>query len=394
MHKELFLNVKYKKIYIFFLFLIFLFIILIGFKIYLANERKAKEKPLDLSKISAESEKSPELIKREEIVNERIEKTEAIAIKNEEFLIKQKSKEKIEFILPVTYQLSIEDCEKIIDGQFKRDCQTYFQIRAAVKAQDISVCAQLKNEWEDACRYEVAAVKSDNQNLCADIKDELLHDKCLLGIAISQNDPMVCPRLYAGVESCKDKVRSINNEFGDSILNCAVIKKAEYFLMCVNGNSDDCALLGDEYLVNRCISWRFFGTIIASGAKEDCIALPLEEFRKTCESYFDNNKKFIDTDGDGVNDNQELFCDTNPLVYGEDAKINLQYEERWSAVLENIYYKTQGRLSDLALDTDDDGLRDYEEKEVYKTDFNNPDTDGDGHKDGAEVKNGYDPLAI
>jgi hypothetical protein len=29
---------------------------------------------------------------------------------------------------------------------------------------------------------------------------------------------------------------------------------------------------------------------------------------------------------------------------------------------------------------------------IYKTDPLNPDTDGDGYKDGAEVINGYDPL--
>lgn len=42
-------------------------------------------------------------------------------------------------------------------------------------------------------------------------------------------------------------------------------------------------------------------------------------------------------------------------------------------------------------DLDMDGLTDYME-EFYGTDKNNPDTDGDGYKDGEEVKNGYDPA--
>ncbi|MDO8512843.1 MAG: hypothetical protein Q7S57_06245 [bacterium] len=42
-------------------------------------------------------------------------------------------------------------------------------------------------------------------------------------------------------------------------------------------------------------------------------------------------------------------------------------------------------------DTDNDGLPDTVEA-IYKTDTNNPDTDGDSYKDGEEVKNGYDPL--
>ena len=44
-----------------------------------------------------------------------------------------------------------------------------------------------------------------------------------------------------------------------------------------------------------------------------------------------------------------------------------------------------------ALDSDNDGLTDAEEK-IYGTDPHNPDTDGDGYLDGAEVKAGYNPL--
>ncbi len=43
------------------------------------------------------------------------------------------------------------------------------------------------------------------------------------------------------------------------------------------------------------------------------------------------------------------------------------------------------------LDSDQDGLSD-EEEIAYGTDPNNRDTDGDGYSDGAEVKSGYDPL--
>lgn len=42
-------------------------------------------------------------------------------------------------------------------------------------------------------------------------------------------------------------------------------------------------------------------------------------------------------------------------------------------------------------DSDDDGLFDREEVEVYDTDPLNPDTDGDGYTDGAEVGNNYNP---
>ncbi len=45
-----------------------------------------------------------------------------------------------------------------------------------------------------------------------------------------------------------------------------------------------------------------------------------------------------------------------------------------------------------AEDSDNDGLSDDDELNIYLTDPNNPDTDNDGYEDGYEVVNGYDPL--
>ncbi len=47
--------------------------------------------------------------------------------------------------------------------------------------------------------------------------------------------------------------------------------------------------------------------------------------------------------------------------------------------------------ANLFLDSDQDGISDEEEK-TYGTNPNNPDTDGDGYTDGAEIKSGYDPI--
>jgi hypothetical protein len=44
-----------------------------------------------------------------------------------------------------------------------------------------------------------------------------------------------------------------------------------------------------------------------------------------------------------------------------------------------------------ATDTDNDRVSDDDEKNVYYTDFNNPDTDGDGFSDYIEIRNGYSP---
>src|SRR3989344_2059603 len=48
--------------------------------------------------------------------------------------------------------------------------------------------------------------------------------------------------------------------------------------------------------------------------------------------------------------------------------------------------------SDPDKDSDNDGLKDWQEIQVYKPDPCKPDTDGDGYLDGEEVASGYDPV--
>ncbi len=71
-----------------------------------------------------------------------------------------------------------------------------------------------------------------------------------------------------------------------------------------------------------------------------------------------NGNEIIDSDGDGLSDDQESAFGTDPLK----------------------------------LDSDQDGLTDQEEVIMYKTDPLNPDTDNDTYLDGEEVMNGFNPL--
>lgn len=57
----------------------------------------------------------------------------------------------------------------------------------------------------------------------------------------------------------------------------------------------------------------------------------------------------------------------------------------------NAQTATIAQQAASAMDTDGDGLSDYEET-YWNTDFKNPDTDGDGFKDGEEVLSGHSPT--
>lgn len=57
-----------------------------------------------------------------------------------------------------------------------------------------------------------------------------------------------------------------------------------------------------------------------------------------------------------------------------------------------IFFPVLSQAAEPLLDTDKDGLIDLQELQ-FKTDINNPDSDGDGFVDGLEIAKGFDPLS-
>jgi len=73
----------------------------------------------------------------------------------------------------------------------------------------------------------------------------------------------------------------------------------------------------------------------------------------------------------------------------DDENINIEDMDLDDDVEED---QDEDEVEDDDIDSDNDGLTDDEEDNIWFTDPNNPDTDGDGYLDGDEVDNGYDPL--
>ena len=93
-----------------------------------------------------------------------------------------------------------------------------------------------------------------------------------------------------------------------------------------------------------------------------------------------------------LNDVWALRADARAFIAGTDTELNGTLDVglvwRWGAYVPPAYVPVAGPL-----DSDGDGLTDWEEIHIYGTDPYNPDTDGDGLSDYEEVKiYGTDPL--
>jgi outer membrane protein OmpA-like peptidoglycan-associated protein len=124
------------------------------------------------------------------------------------------------------------------------------------------------------------------------------------------------------------------------------------------------------------------------------------------EKQLGTNKKVADTDGDGLNDGDEVKkyktnamavdSDNDGLKDGEEVNVEKTDPNKADTDADGLSDGDElmkSKTDALKADTDGDGLKDGEEVTKYKTDPLKADTDGDGIKDGEEVtKYKTDPL--
>lgn len=104
-----------------------------------------------------------------------------------------------------------------------------------------------------------------------------------------------------------------------------------------------------------------------------------------------------DTDGDNVDDGLEVYYGSDPLVAdyaptsgGAQNDPNFDYDGDGLGAYDEQTYGTDVTLAD----TDGDGLNDGDEVFSYGTAPLNADTDGDGYADGFELTRSMDPLVF
>lgn len=120
------------------------------------------------------------------------------------------------------------------------------------------------------------------------------------------------------------------------------------------------------------------------------------------EKIYGTDPKKIDSDGDGYNDWEEIQGGYNPLGEGnltiaEITRVKQMIDEKKQAAEENVsikkssFNKEYETIEERWGDADEDGIVNIIEQ-VYGLDPKNSDTDGDGRSDGAELKS-YDNPA-
>lgn len=106
----------------------------------------------------------------------------------------------------------------------------------------------------------------------------------------------------------------------------------------------------------------------------------------------------FDTDGDAVNDGLEIYYGSDPLVpeYNPAPASGVQNNPDYDFDGDGLGAydeQTWGAVVTLA-DTDGDGLNDGDEVFSYGTSPTRWDTDGDGYSDGRELATSMDPLVF
>jgi len=113
--------------------------------------------------------------------------------------------------------------------------------------------------------------------------------------------------------------------------------------------------------------------------------------------YSNNNKKKSDLSQKFIFGTL-LFLGVGTLIYSFANLSNTIYgaKNNLTSNTENAQVEQSNVINDLLetqnMDTDKDGLTDYEESYIYKTSPYLPDTDSDGYLDKQEIDGGYDPL--
>ena len=294
--------------------------------------------------------------------------------------------------------LSINNCDNIIEEEQKQLCIDNYLLNRYVMDHDLKGCTQIYDlEMRDECIFLIAkqhTTEAGSENNCKRIVNLSKREECLT--VMSRYRPYnlennICQELYYDQpfekKECLD--RNLAMQIYDMIVDesdpqkkqeliklCSPDLALEYGIQCIQGAikamDDDCAQIDDSIIKDYCETYK-----IAKQDKRtvsDCNRMPLNNHRQVClkEIELQKSKFDFDSDQDGKSDGGELFFNIDPFNPDTDGDGLKDGDE----IL-------KFHANPVSKDTDGDGLNDYEEVRIG-ADTQRIDTDKDGLKDGED----------
>jgi flagellar basal body-associated protein FliL len=209
------------------------------------------------------------------------------------------------------------------------------------------------------------AVASSDYNNCLNLEDQNIKNTCIARIAINNVNLDLCQEIKDSekLSDCKNKV---------------------YHKIAIQDNNINvCSLIEDSFWHESCLN----KIIIANDYNQSlCDEINDFEDSNSCKEYIKFNQALETNDCDLLKGEMKQECEST-------LNINENKEEE-NIVEEGIIEEEKINEEELKnMDNDNDGLSDYDEINIYDTNPNNSDTDGDSYLDGEEVENGFNPLS-
>jgi len=253
-------------------------------------------------------------------------------------LLSEKLKPVIASSTPKEIAFTLAQCNRIKTESDKKMCLDYINFDSIIASKKLENCKTLQTDLQDICLYKTIENKQDNFDACLEIRDVSVKDICLRNAAAYSKNSDYCGKISAldSRDECNDFMLSTRID-PNNLVGCAAIKIPMYFSVCVNNNKQDCGELKDSKLINECKSWRYLDNVIKNGDKSYCDIIFDDKFKKVCLAYF-IDKKYIDSDNDGVSDREELDYGTDPFT--ANSEVSIQSETRRKNA-DPVYWKLE-----------------------------------------------------
>ncbi|MFH1835915.1 MAG: hypothetical protein ABH851_06980 [Methanobacteriota archaeon] len=221
------------------------------------------------------------------------------------------------------YEQAKQECLALKDAQERGKCLNMVDIVDAAISLDVGKCDRIQDPYYlKRCVTEVA-FRTDIQ-ACERLEDLEGREYCYARVADDSGDPVICDRIQ---DSCEreecisvTKAHIIIDRGGEQ--ECLNLSVPEYHNLCfevivIRNGIDYCETLESD-LRDKCVSVIHLNNFIHNKDPNACEKIPLTQYKLVCRNVMVKGK-VVDSDGDGMDDINELMMARDPSTPDEDT---------------------------------------------------------------------------